>query len=127
MEEQLKRVLAAHSLPCAAVIAAPGLVAARIGDFAAVGSPGLVSSLLGPDGSPAATLGGLAGQELPQLWEEGDAFAFIDQPAPDLAVVVFGRGQGGGSWAELVRLSLAVGLTIREEFGEARAGPALPR
>ena len=114
MDEQLRRVLEAHTLPCGAVIATPGVVVARAGDFEAFGSPGLVSAVLGPDGSPTATLGGLGGQELPQLWEQGDAFAFVDQPAPDLAVVVFGRDRGG--WVERVRLSQDVGRTIRETF-----------
>jgi hypothetical protein len=119
MEEELRRVLDAHSLPCGAVIAAPDAVVARVGDYEAFGSAGLVSTLLGPDGSPAATLAGLADQLLPQLWQQDDAFAVVDQPAPDRAVVVFGRDRGG-SVVELLRLSQEVGRTIREAFSEGR-------
>lgn len=120
-ERILTRVLNAHSLSCGAVIAAPGVVVARVGDYEAFGCAGLVSALLGPDGSAAATLGGLADQDLPQLWEQDDAFAFVDQPAPDLAVVVFGQGQGG--WVERVRLSQEVGQTIHEAFRAVGAEP----
>ena len=123
MEEELKRVLDVHSLPRGAVIAAPDAVVTRVGDYEAFGSAGLVSALLGPDGSPAATLAGLADQVVPQLWEQDDEFAVVDQPAPDRAVVVFGRGRGGSA-VELLRLSQEVGRTIREAFGEGRREPA---
>ena len=129
MEEELRRVLDVHSLPCGAVIATPDAVVTRVGDYEAFGSAGLVSALLGPDGSPAATLAGLADQELPQVWEQDNAFALVDQPAPDLAVVVFGRGRGG--WVDRMRLAQEVGRTFREAFSEGRpnkplqqAGPA---
>ena len=118
MEEELRRVLDVHSLPCGAVIATPDAVVTRVGDYEAFGSAGLVSALLGPDGSPAATLAGLADQELPQVWEQDNAFALVDQPAPDLAVVVFGRGRGG--WVDRMRLAQEVGRTFREAFSEGR-------
>jgi hypothetical protein len=123
VEEGLRRVLVAHSLPCGAVIAAPDAVVSRVGDYEAFGSAGLVSALLGPDGSPAETLAGLAEQTAPELWEQDDEFAVVDQPAPDRAVVVFGRGQGR-STVELLGLAQEVGRTIREAFGEGRREPA---
>ena len=123
MEVGLRRVLVAHSLPCGAVIAASGEVVARVGDYETFGSTGLVSTLLGPDGLPAATLADLAEQAAPELWEQDDEFAVVDQPAPDRAVVVFGRGRGGSA-VELLRLSQEVGRTIRKAFGEVRREPA---
>jgi hypothetical protein len=123
VEEELRRVLIAHSLPCGAVITAPDAVVTRVGDYEAFGSAGLVSAVLGPAGSPAATLAGLADQDVPQLWEQDDEFAVVDQPVPDRVVVVFGRGQGR-SGVELLRLSQEVGRTIRKAFGEVRREPA---
>ena len=123
MEEELKRVLDVHSLPRGAVIAAPDAVVTCVGDYEAFGSAGLVSAVLGPDGSPAATLAGLADQLVPQLWQQDDEFAVVDQPAPDRAVVVFGRGQGGSA-LELLRLAQEVGRTIRESFGGGQREPA---
>ena len=79
MEEGLRRVLVAHSLPCGAVIAAPDAVVARVGDYEAFGSAGLVSALLGPDGSAAATLAGLAEQNAPELWEQSRNGTFTTQ------------------------------------------------
>ena len=119
MEAGLQRVLVAHSLPCGAVIAASGVVVARVGDYETFGSAGLVSTLLGPDGLPAATLADLAEQAAPELWEQDNEFAVVDQPAPDRAVVVFGRGCGG-STVERLRLAQEVGRTIRDVFGEVR-------
>jgi hypothetical protein len=119
MEEELRRVLSAHSLPCGAVIAAPGAVVTRAGDYAGFANDGLVPALLGPDGSPAETLARVADQLEPQLVEWQDEFAIVDRLDPDGAVVVFGRGRGG-STMELLRLSQEVGRTIREAFGLGR-------
>ena len=123
MEEELRRVLQVHSLPCGAVITAGGAAVARVGDFEALGSAGLVSALLGPEGSPAATLARLDDQALPELWEDDGAFAVVDKLAPEVAVVVFGRGRGG--WVERMRLAQAVGRAIREAFGEGRPNKPL--
>ena len=54
-EEQLQRVLDANCLPCGAVIAPTGEVIARAGDFDGFAGAGLVSDMLGPKGSAAAT------------------------------------------------------------------------
>src|SRR5262249_14418577 len=80
LEGRLRRVLDAHGLPYGAVIAANGDVVARAGDLAAFGGTGLVSALLGPYGSAKGTFAGLAGRPLPQMWRQGDAFAFADLP-----------------------------------------------
>jgi hypothetical protein len=122
MEEQLRRVLDAYSLPCGAVIATPDAVVTRVGDFESFGSAGLVSDLLGKDWSPAATLGALADQESLQFWEQDDEFAFAHQPAPDRTVLVFGRVPG--EWVDRVRLLQEVRRTIDEVFSEGRPTPA---
>jgi hypothetical protein len=101
------------------VIAASGVVVARVGDYETFGSAGLVSTLLGPDGPPAAMLPDLAERAAPELWEQDDEFAVVDLAAPDHAVVVFGRGCGG-STVERLRLAQEVGRTIREVFGVGR-------
>ena len=46
------------------------------------------------------------------------AFAFVDQPSPDLAVAVFGRDRG--EWLELMRLSQEVSRIIREAFSQGQ-------
>jgi hypothetical protein len=94
MVEELSRVLEVHSLPCGGVITAGGTAVARVGDFEALGSAGIVSHLLGPEGSPAAILARLDDLALPVLWEDDEAFAIVDKPTPEVAVVVFGRGRG---------------------------------
>src|SRR5262245_11004993 len=94
MNERLRTVLETHQLSCGAVISSSGDVIAREGDFDAFASAGLVSGQLGPNGSAKATFDYLEGQLLPRIWRQGEEFAFIDKPAPDFAVVVFGRRAG---------------------------------
>lgn len=115
MEARLQRVLDAHDLPCGAVIAATGDVVVRAGDFAAFGSDGLVSALLGPYGSAEATFRGVQeGQRsLPRMWSQGDEFAFADR-ADELVIVVFGRG--GSDVRAQYELSKAVGRSIAAEL-----------
>src|SRR3954462_7142620 len=86
---RLQCVLDANQLPCGAVISSSGEVVARVGDFAAFASAGLVSELLGPQGSTRATFDSLKGQMLPCMWGQGEEFAFVDKPTAELAVVVF--------------------------------------
>ncbi len=74
---------------CGAVIDEFGEVLARAGDFDGYPAPGLVSSILGPSGTPGATYAGLDGQSLPQIWAEGDYYAVIDRPARGIAFVLF--------------------------------------
>jgi hypothetical protein len=116
MEERLQHVLDVHALPCGAVVTGGGAAVARVGDFDALGGTELVSALLGPDGSPAATVADLSDQSPPDLWEQDDAFAFAVRAGPDVAVFVFGRGRGG--WADRMRLSQAVRVSIREAFDD---------
>ena len=115
MEEQLMRVLDAHQLSCGAVIDATGEVVARTGDFAAFGSSGLVSALLGPYGSAKATFDLVQNAERikPVMWGQGAEFAFMDCVG-ELVVVVFGRDRGNVQ--AQYELSQLVGQSIAAEF-----------
>ncbi|MGA7992757.1 MAG: hypothetical protein WCC53_15080 [Thermoanaerobaculia bacterium] len=86
----LDEVLQDESLSCGAVIDEFGEVLARAGNFETFPEPSLVSSALGPSGTPRATYASLDGQPLPQIWAEGQCFAFIDRPTPGVAFVLFG-------------------------------------
>jgi hypothetical protein len=86
----LGEVLQDERLSCGAVIDELGHVLSKSGDFETYPAPGLVSSLLGPHGTPRETYFSLEGQELPQIWGEGQYFALIDRPVPGIAVVLFG-------------------------------------
>jgi hypothetical protein len=83
-------VLRDEGLRCGAVIDELGQVVTRAGDFESYPAPGLVSSLLGPSGTPRETFAGLDAQPLPQIWAEGECFAFIDRPTAGIAFVLFG-------------------------------------
>ena len=86
----LDEILRAERLSCGAVIDELGRILVRGGDFESYPAPSLVSSLLGPAGTPHATYVSLEGQPLPQIWAEGVAFAFIDRPTAGIAFVFFG-------------------------------------
>jgi hypothetical protein len=86
----LDEILQDERLSCGAVIDEFGEVLARGGDFDTYPEPSLVSSALGPRGTPRATFASLDGQPLPQIWAEGECFAFIDRPTPGIAFVLFG-------------------------------------
>ncbi len=86
----LDEVLHGESLACGAVIDEFGAVLARAGNFETYPEPSLVSSALGPSGTPRATYASLDGQSLPQIWAEGACFAVIDRPTPGVAFVLFG-------------------------------------
>jgi hypothetical protein len=86
----LDEVLQDESLACGAVIDEFGEVLARAGNFETYPEPSLVSSALGPSGTPRATYASLDGQSLPQIWGEGEYFALIDRPTPGIAFVLFG-------------------------------------
>lgn len=86
----LDEILRNERLSCGAVIDELGHVLSRSGDFESYPAPGLVSSLLGPAGTPRATYEGLEGQPLPQIWAEGECFSIIDRPAAGIAFVLFG-------------------------------------
>lgn len=123
----LDGVLRDERLSCGAVIDELGRVLVRSGDFESYPAPGLVSSLLGPSGTPRATYTGLDGQPLPQIWAEGECFAFVDRPAAGVAVVLFGvparprlafllprSGERGES--SLLERSRQVSRRLRETF-----------
>ena len=86
----LDEILQDERLSCGAVIDELGQVLIRGGDFESYPAPGLVSSLLGPTGTPRATYAGLDGQPLPQIWAEGESFAIVDRPTAGIALVLFG-------------------------------------
>ena len=86
----LDEILRDERLSCGAVIDELGRILIRSGDFESYPAPGLVSSLLGPAGTPHETYASLDGQQLPQIWAEGGSFAFIDRPTAGIAFILFG-------------------------------------
>ena len=113
LEQRLQRVLEAHGLLCGALITASGEIITRLGDFAGLKYTGLVLSLL--ERSPKTTFDSLDGQVLPQTFMQGEDFAFLYRPSPDLAVVVFGSGLH--DTGEKLRRARDVSRTIGIEFG----------
>lgn len=113
LEQRLQRVLEAHGLLCGALIRVSGEIITRIGDFAGLKYTGLVRSLL--ERSPKTTFDFLDGQILPKTFTQGEDFAFMDRPSPDLAVVVFGSGLR--DTGEKLRLARDVSRTIGIAFG----------
>lgn len=109
----LDEILKDERLSCGAVIDELGHVLIRGGNFESYPAPSLVSSLLGPSGTPRQTYASLEGQPLPQIWAEGECFAFVDRPAAGIAVVLFGVP---------VRARLAF---LRPRSGEHEAGSLL--
>ena len=111
----LQRVLDRHGLQCGAVVGAGGIIAARAGDFDRFRSAGLVSTLLGPYGSPEATFDHIQNKDClkPVVWSQGDEFAFVDR-AGDFAIVVFGRNCG--DVLARAKVSRLVAQTIAAEF-----------
>jgi hypothetical protein len=93
LAEGMQRLLSIHQqFVCAAAIDAEGNIVAQIGDFETFGSKGLISSLLGPLGSPRDTFGSLAGDHLrPRSMRQGEEIAFYDYAGDRLAVVIIGR------------------------------------
>ena len=123
----LGEVLQDERLCCGAVIDEFGQVLIRVGDFESYPAPSLVSSLLGPSGTPQAAYASLEGQPLPQIWGEGRYFAFIDRPMPGIAFVLFGvparsrlaflRSRSGDHDANaLLEYSKRVSRRLREAF-----------
>ena len=90
LSQILDTILRDERLPCGAVIDELGQVLVRGGDFDSYPAPDLVSSLLGPAGTPHATYASLDGQPLPQIWAEGGCFSIIDRPTAGIAFVLFG-------------------------------------
>jgi hypothetical protein len=125
LSQILGEVLQAERLLCGAVIDEFGQILARAGDFESYPAPGLVSSILGPSGTPQAAYASLEGQSLPQIWAEGPYYAFIDRPMPGTAFVLFGvparsglgflRPRSGEHEARtLLEHSKSVGRRLRE-------------
>ena len=120
----LQRVLDTHALVCGAVITAEGDVLMRVGDFDRLSCSGLASALLGPYGSAESTFSFLDGQMLPKVWCQGQDYAFLDKPCPDLAVIVFGTDGGGA--VDQFRISKRVGSSISTEFARGSSSSLLP-
>lgn len=125
----LDGILRDERLSCGAVIDELGRVLMRGGDFESYPAPGLVSSLLGPSGTPHATYASLDGQPLPQIWADGESFAFVDRPAAGIAFVLFGvparprlgflRPRSGEHEASsLLERSKRVSRRLRESFAD---------
>jgi hypothetical protein len=114
LETMLRTVLGRHGLLCGAVLDASGDILLRMGDFGALENTGLPSALLGPYGSPKATVDSLEGQLLPQISSQGDDFAIIDKPRADTVVVFFGRGRRGP--IDQFKLARDVATTVAEEL-----------
>ena len=55
--------------------------------------PSLVSALLGPYGNIKNTFDSLEGMILPQIHSQGEYYAFLHLPKPNIAVIVFGKGK----------------------------------
>lgn len=115
LEQRLGRVLDTHGLLCGALVDASGEVIVRSGAFESLQDVGLVSSLLGPDGSAKATFDSLEGQLLPQIYAQGENFALVDKVHRDLLIVLFGRG--GGDAVAQYHLSKVVSATVATLFG----------
>lgn len=123
----LGEVLRDERLHCGAVIDELGRVLTRAGDFDTYPAPSLVSSLLGPSGTPRETYATLEGQSLPQIFGEDGCFALVDRPTPGIAVVLFGtpprprlaflRPRSGEHDANsLLTRSKQIGRRLREAF-----------
>lgn len=127
LSQILDEILQDEHFSCGAVIDERGQVLIRGGDFEAYPAPGLVSSLLGPSGTPRETYARLDGQPLPQIWAEGECFALIDRPTAGIAFVLFGvparsrlaflRPRSGEHEANaLLKHSRRVSRRLREAF-----------
>ena len=75
--ELLDDILREHGLLCAIAVSRDGHVLARRGSHndPAIGT--LLSSLIGPYGDAKTTFDSLAGQVLPRMFGQGDAFASL--------------------------------------------------
>ena len=124
----LGEVLEDERLHCGAVIDELGRILTRAGDFDSYPAPNLVSSLLGPSGTPRETYASLEGQSLPQIWGEGECFALVDRPRAGIAFILFGlparsrlaffRTRSGEREAgSLLSYSKRVSRKLREAFG----------
>ena len=78
------------SLFCGAVIDEFGEVHARVGDFPSYPEQSLIASLLGPRGKARETYAALEGQSLPEIYAEGEYFAYVDRPVEGIAFIFFG-------------------------------------
>ncbi len=84
------------SLDCAATISSDGIIANRVGSFDAYDNTGLARTLFGPYGDPTGTFAIAADHSenprlLPQVYAQGDLFAFIDILDSRTVVVALGR------------------------------------
>ena len=74
--------------------------------------PSIVSALLGPYGNAKNTFDSLEGMILPQIHSQGEYYAFIHLPKPNIAVIVFGKGKA--KVKEQYALSKEVNETVNQ-------------
>ena len=116
MRFALASVIARHDLLYGLLVSAAGQVLLECGDRALVTEDsGLLESLIGPRGDARTTFDSLEGQILPRIWGQGEVFAFLCKPRPDLLVIVFGRSNL--PVADRYRLSKIVGAAVDELLG----------
>lgn len=115
LQAQLERVLQAHSLDCGLILNAHGEVVIRAGDFGRHPPEGLLSTLLGPAGSPSITYELVSPSETirPVLLEAKPEFALLERTGP-LLVVVLGCHRAGA--LQHLAFAAAVSRTISVLF-----------
>ena len=108
-------MLDVHCLTYGAIISSIGAIESRVGDASELDDAGLVSALLGPQGSAKETYASVQDEcvLLPRIWSQGKDVAFVDR-AGKWCVVVFGRCEGDA--AAQYALSRRVHRTIQSEF-----------
>lgn len=80
-------------MACAVVVGADGAILSQTGEFDNPALNELLSAIVGPYGNAKTTIDSLAGQLLPRIWAQGDAYAFLHKPSNDLMFVIVGLGR----------------------------------
>ena len=92
IDELLARMLNMNGLLYAVIATSGGEWLAEAGDPRRMRYyPGIVSALLGPQGSPQATYAMLEEAILPQGYAQGEDYAILDRPRDGILAVLFGR------------------------------------
>jgi hypothetical protein len=87
----LEHLVDKHGVAYAAFFTADGAMLAEAGSRSALVHEGLVSALLGPQGSASKTYASLEGQVLPQSYAQGGDTAIVDRAAPGVGAAYFIR------------------------------------
>ena len=92
LDDLLARMLSANGLLYGVIATSGGELLAEAGDPRRLRYyPGIVSALLGPQGSPQATYAMLEGAILPQGYAQGEDYAILDRPRDGILAILFGR------------------------------------